>query len=158
MFVESPYMRNYLFTALQGSLELYDHLLEGLSDSEADLRPDSNRFTIREIMAHLADWEHIFLQRMLRMRNEDHPTIEGMDEGQRAIDANYGSTDWREQTRVYRERRETTIAFLNTLPEKQWERTALRPEIGVITIEAQALLMTLHDSYHLQQVKQWRYS
>ncbi len=156
MLTEYPYARNYLFTALEAAPALFDHLLRGLTDAEADRRPDPDRFTIREVMAHLADWEPVFLERLTRMRAEDHPTLPGYDEGQWAIDHVYAQTDWREQLSLFTERRRALAAFLRSCAPQDWARTADRPEIGVLTIEAQALLIPLHDTYHLRQIAQWR--
>ena len=48
-------------------------------------------------MAHLADWELVFQQRLTRMRSEDNPMRPGYDVGQWAIDHGYAQTDWRVQ-------------------------------------------------------------
>ncbi len=156
MLTEYPYARNYLFTALEAAPALFGHLLRGLTEQEADRRPDPERFTIREVMAHLADWEPVFLDRLTRMRAEDHPILPGYDEGQRAIDRGYAQTDWHAQGLLFAERRRETLAFLQSCAPQDWGRAADRPEIGVLTIEAQALLIPLHDTYHLRQVAQWR--
>lgn len=158
MLTEYPYARNYLFTALEAAPALFDHLLRGLTEEEADRRPDPDRFTIREVMAHLADWEPVFLERLTRMRSEDHPTLPGYDEGQWAIDHGYAQTDWRAQSRLFAARRRDLVAFLHACAPHGWARTADRPEIGILTIEAQALLIPLHDTYHLRQITQWRES
>ena len=36
------------------------YLLHGLSEAEADFRPNAHRFSIREVVAHLADCDAIF--------------------------------------------------------------------------------------------------
>ncbi len=156
MLVEYPYARNYLFTALASAPALFNHLLSGLTDEEADRQPDPDRFTIREVMAHLADWEPVFLERLSRMRAEDRPTLPGYDEGQWAIDHNYAQTDWREQGSLFAERRAALVTFLHLCAPGDWPRTADRPEIGTLTLEAQALLIPMHDTYHLRQIAEWR--
>ena len=156
MLTEYPYARSYLFSALEAGPALFDTLLRGMTEPEADLRPDPDRFTIREVMAHLADWEPVFLERLTRMRSEDHPTLPGYDEGQWAIDHGYAQTDWRAQARLFADRRRETVALLRSCGSSDWARTADRPEIGVLTVEAQALLIPLHDTYHLRQVAEWR--
>lgn len=158
MLVEYAYTRDYLFTALEAAPAVLETLLRGLTDTEADRRPDPARFTLREILAHLADWDPVFLGRMRRMQLEDHPVLEGYDEGQWAIDHDYAHTDWREQARLFAERRAETVAFLRACTPADWPRTADRPEIGILTLEAQALLIPLHDAYHLRQIAEWRQS
>lgn len=156
MLVEYPYVRNYLFTALDSGPVLVAALLSGLTEKEADRRPDPNRFTIREILAHLADWDPVFFGRMQRTCAEDHPTLPGYDEGQWAIDHKYTQSDWREQLALFTARRQELTAFLRSRAAEDWARTADRPEIGILTLEAQAVLIPLHDSYHLRQIAEWR--
>ncbi len=135
MLVEYPYAQRYLFTALEVTPALFQHLLAGLTDEEADRRPDPDRFSIREIMAHLADWEPVFLERLTRMQTEDHPTLPGYDEGQWAIDHNYAQSDWRAQTRLFAARRQELVDYLRACAPADWPRTGNRPEIGDISFE-----------------------
>jgi hypothetical protein len=156
MLVQYSYAQNYLFTALSAAPDLYDHLLIGLMPEEADRRPDPNRFTIREIMAHLADWDQVLLTRMTRICEEDIPLLEGYNEGQWAIDHNYAATDPLEQARLFRERRTQMVAYLRDRSAADWDRAGNRPEIGLVTLEGIALLIPLHDTYHLSQIAEWR--
>ena len=103
--------RNDLFTALEAAPALFDHLLRGLTEEEADQRPDPDRFAIREVIAHLAGWEPIFLERLTQMRFKDHPTLPDYDEGQRAIEHGYAQSDWYAQAPLFADRRREIIAL-----------------------------------------------
>ena len=111
MLRELLYARNDFFAALEAAPALFDHLLRGLTEEEADRRPDPDRFTIREVIAHLADWEPVFLERLTRMRFEDHPTLPDYDEGQRAIERGYAQSDWHAQAPLFAGRRREIIAL-----------------------------------------------
>src|SRR3954470_11060468 len=104
-----PKVESYLLSALAGSPDLMVHLLNGLTTDEADFRPDPDRFTIRELLAHLADWENVFGGRLELTRDADCPLLQGYDEGQWAIDHGYAALDWRDQLRLYGERRRNMI-------------------------------------------------
>jgi len=156
MLTEHPYGLRYLITALSSGPALFNHLLVDLSPKEADYRPDPDRFTIREIMAHLAEWDVVFLNRIQRICAEEHPTLPGYDEGELALQHNYAATDVAEQCRLFGERRTQLVDFLKGVPNDAWQRTADRPEIGIVMLEALVLLIPLHDSYHTAQVAQWR--
>jgi len=156
MLVQYPYTQNYLFNALAAAPDLFDNALARLTAKEADRRPDPERFTIREIMAHLAEWESVFLMRMQRLCDEHEPVLEGYDEWAWVTEHNYAATDPVEQNRLFRERRGEIIKFLRARHLDDWSRSGLRPEIGMITLEGIALLIPLHDTYHLHQVAAWR--
>jgi len=156
MLTEHPYGLRYLLTALNSAPTLLERLLEGLTPAEADFQPDPKRFAIREIMAHLAEWEPIFLERMRRICAEEHPTLPDLDEGDLALQHHYATSDFAEQLQLFGERRAELVEFLRSRPAADWQRTANRPEIGVVTLESLAVLIPLHDTYHLAQITQWR--
>ena len=152
-----PAVRKYLLAALEGTPDLLDHLLKSLPADDPcwDHRPDPQRFTLREVTAHLADWEPIFLERTARMRDENEPFIEDIDEGQVAIDQDYAHSDPHAGLARFREGRAALIAFLRTLPESAWERVGHREIVGTISIEGQAVMILGHDGYHTRQIVQW---
>ncbi len=149
--------RKYLLAALAGTPDVLDGLLKELPSGDArwDRRPDPERFTLREIVAHLADWEPIFLMRMTRIRDEEEPFLEDYDEGQLAIEHDYAHSDPQAELRRFREGRAAFVSFLKSLPEAAWERSGNRDTIGTISQEGMAVLALGHDGYHTQQVSQW---
>lgn len=156
MFAQIPYFKNYLVKALHATPELFHAALENLTDEEADRRPDPERFSLREAVAHLADFEPIFRGRMQRMVNEDNPTLPGVDEGQLVLDNDYAHSDVAEQAGLFAARRAETIVFLESLPAEAWERTGVRDGLGTMRVEDIALLLVVHDVYHLKQVNDYR--
>lgn len=150
------HVRYYLLAALEATPELLEAALDGLTDEAADRRPDPARFTLREMTAHLADWEPIFAERMRRTRDEDEPTLPGYDEGQLAIERDYAHADWRAKLAEFREGRARLLALLRGLQPDHWDRVAHRTEIGPLTLEGQAVLVAAHDMYHLRQATAWR--
>lgn len=149
--------RKYVLAGLEGAPDLLEYLLTALptDDPRWDYRPDPQRFTLREAVAHLADWESIFLERATRMRDENEPFIKDIDEGQVAIDNDYAHSDPHASLARFRAGRTALIAFLRALPEAAWERVGHRELVGSLTIEGQAVLILGHDGYHNHQVVQW---
>ncbi|HEX5322984.1 MAG TPA: DinB family protein [Capsulimonadaceae bacterium] len=156
MLVEYEFTKNYLMGALEGAPDVFERFLAGATQEEIDRRPDPQRFTIREIMAHLADWEPIYFERLRRVRDENQPLLPNYDEGQLAIEHDYAHKDLAEQIHLYRAGRSQITGFLKDLKPSDWQRTGNRPEIGMVTLEALAILIPLHDSYHLRQIAEWR--
>lgn len=146
----------YVLLSLEGEPDVYARLLMGVTDTEADRRPDPARFTLREALAHVAEWEDVFLQRMTATRDTDTPLLQGYDEGQWAIDHNYAHADVPMQLALFRQRRVRNVAFLRALAPDQWARTGRHTEVGPITLEEQMLLMLAHDGYHARQFAEWR--
>ena len=142
----------YLLLDLECAPAVLARLLADVTDPVAwDRRPDPDRFTLREMVAHLADWDGVFLGRMTQTRDEENATLRGLDEGQVAIDHDYAHADPQECLMRYEAGREKIVAFLRALSPEQWERVGTHTEVGPISLEAQAVLVAVHDGYHRQQ-------
>lgn len=156
MLVQYSGTRQYLLTALEAAPDIFDHLLRDLTEAEADFRPDEERFSLREVVAHLADWDEIFLARTKRTLAEHEPAFEDHNAGLRAHDRGYAHTHLAEQSQLFREHRARLVEFARGLSQEQWQHHCLHPRLGRVTLEAIVILVPIHDTYHVQQVIEWR--
>ena len=149
-------IKTYLLCDLEATPELLDRLLPDVSDEAIyDRRPDPERFTVREVIAHLADWEEVFLSRIQQTRDQDNAKFAGMDEGKLARDHDYAHADPAECRARFRQGRQTLVDTLRGLTPAQWERVGTHSEIGPVTVETQAVMIASHDGYHLKQILEW---
>lgn len=152
-----PTHRAYLVAALLGTPDVLDGLLAILrpDDPTWDNRPDPNRFTLREMVAHVADWEPIHLDRLSRTLAENVPVLPSYDEGQIALDHDYAHTAPHSSLIRFRDGRAKLVAFLQARANAEWEREADRQDLGRCSIEAMATVALAHDCYHIRQAIQW---
>jgi hypothetical protein len=150
-----PKTRDYLLHGLAGTPVVVASLLRDAAPSVWDRRPDPERFTLREVIAHLADWEGVWLERIERMATEDHPTLQGYDEGQWALDHDYAHADPQEQLNRFAAGRAALVERLRALPPEDWHRTGFHTEWDDVTIGALATLVLGHDGYHTRQIAEW---
>ena len=149
-------IRRYLLIDLESAPDVLARLLANVADPVAfDRQPDPKRFTLREMLAHVADWEAVFLKRLTQTRDEENPTLQGLDEGQIALDHDYAHADPPECLARYQTGRGKIVAFLRELSPEQWERGGIHTEVGPVTIAEQAVLIAAHDGYHREQALQW---
>ena len=142
-------IHTYLLIDLDSAPAVLAQLVAGVTNW--DRRPDPDRFTLREMVAHLADWDSVFLGRLTQTRDEENATLHGLDEGQVALDNDYAHADPHECLARYAAGRKQTVAFLRGLAPEQWGRNGTHTEVGPISMEAQAVLIAVHDGYHRQQ-------
>ncbi len=116
-----------------------------------DVRPDPDRFTLREMIAHLADWEEIWLTRVERFVTEDHPYLPSIDEGQIAVERDYANQDPGLNVQRYGEGRKALLQKLRALPDESWACTGHREFVGDINLFELTAIITGHDGYHLSQ-------
>ncbi len=147
----NDYVRNYLCSGLEAGPLVLEKLLEGITPAQIDARPDPERFTIREVVAHLADWEPIWHARISRIASEDRPFLEDIDEGELAVTNNYAGLDLSASLARFTEGRAALAALLRSLPPEAWLREGVR-HWGALSVDGFAGMILGHDGYHAAQV------
>ena len=145
----SLYALKYLLTGLAAAPDAQAALCERITDWDAR-PPGEDRFTVREALAHLADWEPIWLERMVRTVNEDVPSLPDIDEGLMAVEHGYASSDPQTSLRSYAEERVDLVAFLFARSEPDWSRCCFREGVGEVTLFELAVMVLGHDGYHFR--------
>ena len=116
--------------------------------------PIPERFTIREVVAHLADWEPLSGFHSLNLTHrlrEDRPVLENLDEGEFAIRNRYHETNVAERLVRFAIGRAALVEMLKAISPEDWERVGLR-EWGALSIDGFAAMILGHDGYHMEQV------
>ena len=145
----------YLFKGLELAPPALERIVSLVPESAFDSKNDPGRFSFREAVAHVADWESINLDRLHRGVEEPGCTVPGYDEGLLAVERNYQTWDPREQVRRFAEGREKVMAYLRGLSDEEWERVYYHAERGRQTVFEQAVTILGHDMYHLEQLTQY---
>lgn len=154
-----PLMRERLLTALAGTPDVLDGLLRSVKPHDAlwDRRPDPDRFTLREALAHLTDYEAVWMERLRRTREEEQPELPPVDRDRLAVDHDYAHSDAAQSRAAFRRQRTELVEYLRDLRPEDWQRVGhwAGPGGGPLTLEEQAAFVVIHDGYHTQQVAQW---
>ncbi len=151
-----PYVRTYLIDhALNATPGIISRFCANIPDVIADQDQGPDRFTLREVLAHLSDWEPIWLERIQRIVQEDMPVLPNIDEGEMAVQNAYATIPVETSIENFTTGRAALTAYLASLPIDAFERSGIRPEVGTITIEDIAPLVLAHDTYHIAQLAQY---
>lgn len=145
----AAYVLKYLLDGLDAAPDAQAALCGRVSDWDA--KPlGEDRFSVRESLAHLADWEDIWLMRAQRTLAEDRPNLPGIDEGEMAVRNNYAASDPAASLRRYRAGRDALVAFFRGLTPEQWSRTFTRDDVGEVSLFELATMVLGHDGYHFR--------
>ncbi len=147
-------MNPYLTNVLDVGPRVTARLCRRLATDQWDTPTGPGRFSPREVLAHLADWEPIFLARMRQAVEEPGSVIEPYDEGQRAIDNDYAGQDPDSNLAAFGRSRGETLAWLKGLEPAQMESHVAHPERGSMTVADMANMLLGHDLYHLDQLSE----
>ena len=147
-------MNPYLFPALSLSPVVFERLMGQIDTSRLDTPTPPGRFTPRQVIAHLADWEPILLGRLKQAVTNPGSTVAAYDEGERATEKGYGGMDVGEQLKVFAAARKDTVSYLESLSEDDMKKTAIHPERGPFSAQDLAFMIIGHDMYHVEQLTQ----
>jgi hypothetical protein len=148
-------MNFYLIPAIELGPLTVKRLLRLIPEHRWDEALHVDRFTPREVVAHLADWEPIMRERIQTAIATPGATILAYDEGKMAVDHGYRALAPHEQAELYRAERAITAKFLRSVTPDQWRNTLHHPERGLQSVEDLANLVLGHDLYHIEQLSEY---
>lgn len=127
-------------------------LIERIDPAQHDERLDPERFTLREVLAHLADWEPIFRARIQQGVSQPGSSLVAYDEDERAHSHRYAELSVEGSLRQWTAEREKTVALVASILREDFEHVVLHPERGPMSVADLAGFIPNHDLYHLEQV------
>ncbi len=126
-------------------------LVASLERKDATWKPASDRFSVAEVLAHLAHSEgHCYRLRLDRFIAEELPELEP-DDAQMYLDLYRGADPETELDR-FEEQREDNLGYLRGLPAEAGERKALHKTEGQVTLNQMLHEWVLHDLGHVRQI------
>jgi uncharacterized damage-inducible protein DinB len=131
-----------------------DHLralTESLSPAQADAPPAPGKWSVREIIAHLADCELVFSFRLRQTLSEEHAIIQPFD--QETWAKRYAAYDLPSALALFTATRNWNLKLLTTVDEADRHRPTTHPERGTMILWTIVETMAGHDINHLQQLE-----
>ncbi|MBS1706157.1 MAG: DinB family protein [Armatimonadetes bacterium] len=145
-------MFTYFYSAPALTLDSIEHLIGLIPTGRHDERLNADRFTVREIIAHLADFEPIFRSRIQHAIDQPGYVITPVDEDLRAREMNYAGLPVAGSLAKFKHERLETIALIEKMPEEVLRNPVRHPQYGEVTVADLVWLLAAHDSYHVQQL------
>jgi hypothetical protein len=131
-----------------------ERLIEGVSPSRLRRRPAPGKWSVAEILAHLADVEIVTSWRIQAILVAPGTAIQAMDQDALVTAGHYDQRDPRKSVEVFRVLREMNLALYKTLTPEQWQHHGIHSDRGTETVEDIVRLYAGHDLNHARQVEQ----
>jgi uncharacterized damage-inducible protein DinB len=128
-------------------------LIKPLSKKQLTQRPEPGKWSIAEILAHLADAELVGGWRMRLILGSNGVSIQAFDQDVWAETLGYARRDPKVSLDTFRVLREANLAMLKSLPKNLWENYGMHQERGKETIAHIVRMFAGHDLNHLSQVE-----
>jgi hypothetical protein len=128
-------------------------LIHPLSPKDLRWKPGPGKWSIAEIVAHLADAEIVGSWRMRSVLGANGTAIQAFDQDAWASVFQYGKRDAKQSLEVFRVLRENNLAMLKALPRERWDNYGMHAERGKETIAHLARMFAGHDTNHVLQVE-----
>lgn len=130
-----------------------ERLIKGVSTARLCKRPAPEKWSVSEIVAHLADGEIVGGFRMRLILGSPGTPIVAYDQDRWATSGHYDKRDPRKSVEQFRVLREGNLALLRSLTPEQWKHYGMHSERGRESIEHIARMFAGHDINHLRQIE-----
>ena len=136
-----------------GTAKKLARLIKGVPAAKLRKRPAPQKWSVAEILAHLADSEMVRGWRMRQILGAPGTPIQAFDQDSWAAAGHYEKRAARKSLELFQVLREANLALLKSLTKEQWKHHGMHAERGVETIEHIVRMNAGHDLNHLTQVE-----
>lgn len=130
-----------------------ERLVSRAQTSKLRKQPAPGKWSVAEILAHLADTELVFGYRIRAILGAPGSPIQGFDQDKWAQAMNYGKADPRKSLERFSAFRKANLDLLKSLSPAQRKYNGMHSERGEESIETIARLCAGHDINHLRQIE-----
>lgn len=123
----------------------------GAAGPELDFKPEG-KWSVRQIVCHLADAEAVGVMRFRQIIAEDNPTLAVWDQNKWAANLDYEKRKISQALDIFRTLRSANYELMKDLPESKFARTSMHPERGHVSLLDWLRLYADHTENHVKQI------
>jgi hypothetical protein len=142
------------FELLEQTPIIIEKILIAAGRDSLHWKPAENRWSISEVLAHLADVETVFLRRAKAMVEEENPRLEAYDQNAAYAAGMYSAGNAIEHLHKFCHERDRSLSWLRYLPPTAAIRRGQHSEIGPITLGQLLHEWAFHDLGHIRQISE----
>lgn len=136
--------------------QLTRQAVSGMTDEQLDATPIAGKWSTRQVVCHMADFEPVYADRMKRVIAENQPTFSGGDPDVFAARLAYGQRDVEDELQLIEVVRRQMAKILRTLSPEDFQRTGKHSVDGLITLETLIRRITRHVPHHVEFIQEKR--
>ena len=128
-------------------------LVKDVSEKRLAARPQPGKWSIKEVVAHLADHEIVLGTRFRFVAALDRPPITGYDQDAFVARLGVDKTTTEELLKDFTSVRKANVRLLQRLPLEARTRVGIHSERGEESLEDMIVMYAGHDLIHLAQIE-----
>jgi hypothetical protein len=136
----------------QSTPQKIERAIKGLTRKQLMTRPTPEKWSIGEILAHLAEAELAAGFRLRLILSANGTVIHAFDRDAWAKNSDYAHQDPRQSLEMFLMLREANLRLLKTIPKKMWNYYGMHQERGKETVGRVARMFAGHDLNHIEQI------
>ncbi|MEO5896834.1 MAG: DinB family protein [Vicinamibacterales bacterium] len=140
-------------TVLSSTADRLRAFIEGRSRDELMRQPEPSRWSVAQIMAHLADAEVVAAWRLRSIIAHDGIALQPFDQNAWEAAFNYAEVEATDSLRLFEENRRANLSLLRRIDPRLHANHGMHAERGRETITHLLRLYAGHDLNHLSQVE-----
>lgn len=141
-----------IIAILRGQLRETASLLAPLSERQADFAYAPGKWTIREVIGHIADTERVMACRALRIARADTTPLPAFDENEYVPQGRFGERSLAGLLSEAEAVRAASVALFAGLPASAWEHLGTASG-ATISVRALACIIAGHELHHRALLK-----
>lgn len=123
--------------------------LDAVEEDRAGFRYAEGKWSIREVVGHLADTERLFAYRALCFARGEQQPLPGFDEDAYVAQGGFEAVPLAELVEEFCVTREASVLLYRHLPGETWGRGGLANQ-KVLTVRSLAYILVGHVRHHLR--------
>lgn len=147
---------NPLIDRYEAGIDLLKNAVAGMTPEQVRARPIAGKWSTLELVAHLADFEIIGVDRLAVVIAETDPALPGRDEQQYIARLSYQQRDFAEQMQLIELCRRHMTRVLRLQDDSALARRGIHSEAGPLTLEQLLLRVTRHIEHHVPFIAEKR--
>jgi uncharacterized damage-inducible protein DinB len=128
-------------------------LIRKLNPRQLRRKPAPDKWSISEILAHLADAEIVGAWRLRQILGKNGASIQAYDQDKWATVFDYAHRSPKDSLQLFQSVRAANLAMLKALPKEFWNNYGTHEERGQESIAHIVKLFAGHDLNHLGQIE-----
>ncbi|MCB0428965.1 MAG: DinB family protein [Flavobacteriales bacterium] len=151
-------MTGSLILSLQRHQQVFAGLFANVSRDQINWRSERGKWNMLEAVCHLLDEEREdFRARVKSILDDPTQPLPPIDPEGWVITRKYAEQDFDITVTGFLNERETSVAWLKSLKDPQWDNTYQHPKLGPMSARLFLTNWVAHDLLHIRQITRMHY-